>query len=78
MGKRGILIDFVWSCASDMGHVAIRDSDTGQLELIPCQNIPGIKALRRAFAKGSGRYKGRQVLYQVDSLGLLASFRFVG
>jgi len=77
--RKGKLIQFHGSWGSGLGTLEIGDSETGAHELIPCDNGATVRALEAAFgdvitpahtANGDG-YKGREVYWSYDELGLV-------
>ena len=84
--RKGRLIQFGGSWGSGLGTLEIEDSETGEREHVPCDNGATVRALEAAFgnvitpahtANGSG-YKGREVYWSLDELGLvLAGFTLV-
>jgi len=77
--RKGRLIQFCGSWGSGLGYLEIEDSETGVREHVPCDNGATIRALEAAFgsvitpghaANGDG-YKGREVYWSYDELGLV-------
>ena len=77
--KKGRLIQFRGSWGSGLGILEIEDSETGEHELVPCDNGATVRALEAAFgdviteahtANGDG-YKGREVYWSLDEFGLV-------
>jgi len=66
MVKRGVLLDSLWSYVAEGGQVAVLNDDSGKVEMVRCENIRLVKALRQA--------KGKAIRYQVDTIGVLVSF----
>ena len=80
--RRGILVEFQGTQESGVGYLLIRDSKTGIIESVPCENAPTVRALEACFgntiteghtAEGVG-YKGREVFWTCDWLGVLNWF----
>ena len=81
--RKGKLIQFRGSWGSGLATLEIEDSETGEHELVPCDNGATVRALEAAFgdvitlghtANGDG-YKGREVYWSYDEFGLvLAGF----
>ncbi|MBA7465024.1 hypothetical protein ES707_00185 [subsurface metagenome] len=81
--RKGKLVQFGGSWGSGLGTLEIEDSETGERELVPCDNGATVRALEAAFgnvitpahtANGDG-YKGREVYWSLDEFGLvLAGF----
>ncbi len=81
--RKGRLIQFGGSWGSGLGTLEIEDSETGERELVPCDNGATVRALEAAFgnvitpahtANGNG-YKGQEVYWSLDEFGLvLAGF----
>jgi len=77
--RKGKLIQFHGSWGSGLGTLEIEDSETGECELVPCDNGATVRALEAAFgnvitpahtANGDG-YKGREVYWSLDEFGLV-------
>jgi len=77
--KKGKLIQFHGSWGSGLGYLEIEDSETGEHELVPCDNGTTVRALEAAFgdviteghtANGDG-YKGQEVYWSYDEFGLV-------
>jgi len=77
--RKGRLIQFHGSWGSGLATLEIEDSETGVHELVPCDNGATVRALESAFgdviteahtANGDG-YKGREVYWSYDELGLV-------
>jgi len=77
--RKGRLIQFRGSWGSGLGTLEIEDSETGEREPVPCDNGATVRALEAAFgnvitpahtANGDG-YKGREVYWSLDELGLV-------
>ncbi len=81
--RKGRLVQFGGSWGSGLGTLEIEDSETGEHELVHCDNGATVRALEAAFgnvitpahtANGNG-YKGQEVYWSLDELGLvLAGF----
>ena len=77
--KKGKLVQFGGSWGSGLGLLEIEDSETGVCEHVPCDNGATVRALEDAFgdviteghtANGGG-YKGQEVYWSYDELGLV-------
>jgi len=77
--RKGRLIQFHGSWGSGLATLEIEDVETGVNELVPCDNGATVRALETAFgdviteghtANGDG-YKGREVYWSLDELGLV-------
>ena len=77
--RKGRLIQFGGSWGSGLGTLEIEDSETGEHELVLCDNGATVRALEAAFgnvitpahtANGNG-YKGQEVYWSYDELGLV-------
>jgi len=77
--KKGKLIQFHGSWGSGLATLEIEDSETGVHEHVPCDNGATVRVLDAAFgnviteahtANGDG-YKGREVYWSYDELGLV-------
>ena len=77
--RKGKLIQFGGSWGSGLGTLEIEDSETGVPELVPCDNGATVRALEAAFGNvitdghtaNGGGYKGREVYWSLDELGLV-------
>ena len=81
--RKGRLIQFGGSWGSGLGTLEIEDSETGEREYVHCDNGATVRALEAAFGNvitdghtaNGGGYKGREVYWSYDELGLvLAGF----
>ena len=77
--RKGSLVQFHGSWGSGLGTLEIEDSETGERELVPCDNGATVRALEAAFgdvitpghtANGDG-YKGQEVYWSCDEFGLV-------
>jgi len=77
--RKGRLVQFGGSWGSGLGTLEIEDSETGERELVHCDNGATVRALEAAFgnvitpahtANGDG-YKGREVYWSLDEFGLV-------
>ena len=77
--RKGKLIQFHGSWGSGLGTLEIEDSETSVPEHVHCDNGATVRALEAAFddviteghtANGGG-YKGREVYWSLDELGLV-------
>ena len=77
--RKGRLIQFRGSWGSGLGILEIEDSETGERERVPCDNGATVRALEAAFGNvitdghtaNGGGYKGREVYWSYDELGLV-------
>ena len=77
--RKGTLIQFGGSWGSGLGILEIEDSETGECEHVPCDNGATVRALEAAFGNvitnghtaNGGGYKGREVYWSYDELGLV-------
>ena len=77
--RKGRLIQFRGSWGSGLGTLEIEDSETGEREQVPCDNGATVRALEAAFGNvitdghtaNGGGYKGREVYWSLDELGLV-------
>lgn len=76
---KGKLLQFRGTWGSGIGCLVIEDSETGDVEVIPCDNAPTVRALDACFgnvitaghtARGIG-YKGKEVYWSYDEMGLI-------
>ena len=77
--RKGKIVNFIGSWGSGIAQLAIEDSETGNIEFVPCDNGPTVRALEDAVgevitpghtANGSG-YKGKEVFWAWDEMGLM-------
>ena len=77
--RRGILSGFGGSWGSGLGFLVIQDSETGEIEQVPCDNGQTVRALENCFgnvitpdhtANGSG-YKDKEIFWSMGELGLV-------
>jgi len=77
--RKGRLVQFRGSWGSGLGNLEIEDSETGACELVPCDNGATVRALEAAFGNvitdghtaNGGGYKGQEVYWSLDELGLV-------
>jgi len=77
--RKGKLIQFGGSWGSGLGTLEIEDSETGEREQVHCDNSATVRALEAAFGNvitpvhtaNGGGYKGREVYWSYDELGLV-------
>jgi len=77
--RKGKLIQFGGSWGSGLGTLEIEDSETGERELVHCDNPATVRALESAFGNvitdghtaNGGGYKGREVYWSLDEFGLV-------
>ena len=77
--RKGRLIQFGGSWGSGLGTLEIEDSETGEREYVHCDNGATVRALEAAFGNvitaahtaNGGGYKGREVYWSLDELGLV-------
>ena len=78
----GTLEGFEGRRGSGIGFLKIRDDETGRVLRIPAENAPTTRALDAAFGNvigpghtaSSKSFLGRRIAYELDDLGMLASF----
>ncbi|MBA7634804.1 hypothetical protein ES703_42402 [subsurface metagenome] len=77
--RKGRIKDFIGSWSSGLGFLVIEDSETGEIEQLPCDNGPTVRALENCFgdvitpnhtAKGNG-YRNQEIFWSMDELGLV-------
>lgn len=86
--RQGVIMGFMGSGGSGIGVLLIEDSETGQMEMVPCENGPTVRALESVFGdvigaghtvRANGGYVGQQIEWDYDDLGqVLGWFRAVG
>lgn len=76
---KGKILNFGGSWGSGLGFLLIKDSKTGAVESVPCDNACTVRALESAFgnvittghtANGNG-YKGQEIYWSYDEMGLV-------
>ncbi len=77
--RKGKIKDFIGSWSSGLGFIVIQDCETGEIEQVPCDNGPTVRALENCFgnvitpnhtAKGNG-YRDKEIFWSVGELGLV-------
>ena len=77
--RQGIIKNFGGSWGSGLGFLTIEDSVTGEIESVPCDNGPTVRALESCFGNviGSGHrvkenagYIDQEIYWDYDDLGL--------
>ena len=77
--RKGTIKDIVGSWSSGLGYLLIQDSETGEIEQVPCDNGPTVRTLEQCFgnvitaghtAKGKG-YRDREIFWSMDEMGLV-------
>jgi len=77
--RKGRLIQFRGSWGRGLGTLEIQASETGEREPVPCDNGATVRALEAAFGNvitpahtaNGGGYKGQEVYWSLDELGLV-------
>lgn len=64
--RKGILRDFVILRVEGLGELAIEDSRSHKLDIVTCRPGRVLKALTR--------HKGKEIYWDLDKFGVLASF----
>ncbi len=77
--RKGIINDFRGSWGSGLGFLDIQDSETEEIEQVPCDNGPTVRALENCFgnvitpdhtANGNG-YRDKEIFWGMGELGLV-------
>jgi len=77
--NKGTIVQFRGSWGSGIGFLDIKDSETGEVQSIPCENSPTVRALEACFgnviteghtANGRG-YIGKEIYWDYDELGMI-------
>ncbi len=77
--RKGTIQRFEGSWNSGLGFLVIQDSETGNIESIPADNGPTVRALEGAFGNvigeahcvdGEGGHVNKEVYWSYDDLGL--------
>ncbi len=86
--RQGIIKKFSGSWGSGLGFLIIEDSVTGEIESVPCDNGPTVRALEGCFGNVIGNshnvkedagYIDQEIYWDYDDLGLtLEGFTPVG
>ena len=77
--RKGKILAFHGSWQSGLAQLEIQDSETGAVELVPCDNAPTVRALASAFPDviGSGHtvnqkaIAGKEIYWSLDVMGLV-------
>ena len=77
--RKGKLLQFHGSWMSGLGSLDIEDSETGQVESVPCDNGATVRALESCFGNvitpghtaGGDGYKGQEVYWSYDEYGMM-------
>jgi hypothetical protein len=81
--RQGIIRGFHGSWCSGLATLEIEDSKTGQVEGIPCDNGPTVRALDAAFGdvigpghtvKQHAGFIGKEILWDYDDMGLVLGY----
>ncbi len=77
--KRGVIKGFQGSWGSGIGFLLVKDSDTGMVEQIPCDNASTVRALEGAFGDVIGDnhsvsenpgFMDQEIYWSMDEIGL--------
>lgn len=77
--RKGKILSFQGSWGSGLGSLIIQDSETEQVESIPCDNGSTVRSLEACFgnvitpghtANGNG-YKNKEIFWGMDDMGLV-------
>ena len=78
--QKGTILSFRGSWSSGLGFLYIQDSVTKQIEAVPCENGPTVRALEGAFGnvmgeghtvKMDGGHIGKEIYWDYDDLGVI-------
>lgn len=77
--RKGIIEGFDGSWNSGIGHLRIKDSETKQIECVPCENPTTVRSLEHAYGNviSAGHtalienIKGKEIFWVYDEFGLL-------
>ena len=81
--RKGIIQSFQGSWGSGIGHLHIKDSQTGEVQAIPAENPAAIRALQAAFGgvvapgrsvDNKGGHIGQEIYWTLDDIGILSGF----
>ena len=79
MAEHGIIRGFAGSWGSGLGHLIIEDIETGNIEHVPCDNGPTVRALEACFGNvigdahnvdDQGGHIGQEIYWDYDEFGL--------
>ncbi|TES90052.1 MAG: hypothetical protein E3J87_00780 [Candidatus Cloacimonadota bacterium] len=77
--RKGEIINFIGSWGSGLGFLVIQDSETEEIEQVPCDNGPTVRALENCFgnvitpdhtANGNG-YNDKEIFWSMGELGFV-------
>jgi len=77
--RKGRIVNFSGSWGSGLGFLIIRDSKTGEVEKVPCDNGATVRALENCFgnvitkghtAQGKG-HRDKEIFWSMDEMGLV-------
>ena len=80
---KGTILGFSGSWGSGIGYLKIKDSRTGKIKSVACENAETVRALQNAFGdtiseghtvNPKGGYVGEEIYYQMESWGTMAGF----
>jgi len=84
--RKGKIVGFQGSWGSGLGSLVVKDSRTGSIDHVSCENAPTVRALDGAFGNviteghmvNNEAIKGKEIYYSVGSYGVLEGFTPVG
>lgn len=84
--RKGKIVGFQGMWMSGLATLIIKDSRTGNLDYIHCDNAPTVRALDAAFGDviteghmiDNKAIKGKNIYYSLGSFGILEAFTPVG
>lgn len=77
---RGKIIEFQGEWMSGLGTLVIEDLDGGEIQWVPCDNAPTVRALEGAFGNvigeahtvnPKGDHVGKEILWSYDEMGII-------
>jgi len=77
--NKGTILNLLGSWSSGLAKLTIRDSKTGELQVVPCENAQTVRALDSAFgdvitkghcANGNG-FEGKEIFWSWDEMGIV-------
>jgi len=78
--RKGIIKNFSGSWLSGLGSILIEDSETGECEVVPCENASTVRALEGCFGDvvidahcvdSQGGHVDQEVYWSYDDIGLV-------
>ena len=71
--KYGKILGWSGQPTDGMGLMAIYNLEDREVNLVPCETAPTMRALREAFP--DGQINGQYIGYETNDLGIMVSFK---